>query len=82
LLGTTWLRTARSGDDVATRPFVLGAAAIRLGLTHPKSWEKGYITKGAQDTRWCHYQTLASTQKGEEPAPGDENDRSSKFGIS
>jgi hypothetical protein len=36
---------------------------------------KGYITKGALDTRWCHYQTLAPTQKGEKPAPGDENDR-------
>jgi hypothetical protein len=36
---------------------------------------KGYITKGALDTRWCHYQTLAPTQKGEKPAPADENDR-------
>jgi hypothetical protein len=42
-----------------------------------KSWElKGYIhAEGALDTRWCHYQTLAPSQKGEEPAPGDENDR-------
>jgi hypothetical protein len=36
---------------------------------------KGYITKGALDTRWCHYQTLAPTQKGEKPG-------SSKFGVS
>ena len=36
---------------------------------------KGNITKGALDTRWCHYQTLAPTQKGEKPAPEDENDR-------
>jgi hypothetical protein len=35
----------------------------------------GYITKEALDTRWCHYQTLAPTQKGEQPAPEDENDR-------
>jgi hypothetical protein len=27
------------------------------------------ITKGALDTRWCHYQTLAPAQKGEKPAP-------------
>jgi hypothetical protein len=34
------------------------------------------ITKGALVTRWCHYryQTLAPTQKGEKPAPY-ENDR-------
>jgi hypothetical protein len=29
-------------------------------------------------TRWCHYQTLAPTQKGEESAPGDENDQERK----
>jgi hypothetical protein len=45
-----------------------------------KSWYRvpvqGYITKGALDTRWCHYQTLAPTQlEGEKPAPEDENDR-------
>jgi hypothetical protein len=36
---------------------------------HSKSWERVtgylYITKGALDTRWCHYQTLAPTQEGE-----------------
>jgi hypothetical protein len=36
---------------------------------------KGYITKGALDTRWCHYQTLAPTQEGEKPAPEAKNDR-------
>jgi hypothetical protein len=43
-----------------------------------KSWEKVtglYITKGALDTRWCHYQTLAPTQEGEKPAPEEKNDR-------
>ena len=32
-----------------------------------------YITNRALDTRWCHYKTLALTQKGESSA---------KFGIS
>jgi hypothetical protein len=48
-----------------------------------KSWERvtGTCTSPTEllDTRWCHYQTLqvpvALTQKGEKPAPEDENDR-------
>jgi hypothetical protein len=36
---------------------------------------KGYITKEALDTPWCHYQTLAPTQEGEKPAPEAKNDR-------
>jgi hypothetical protein len=40
-----------------------------------KSWEKVTSPIGALDTRWCHYQTLAPTQKGEKPAPEVENDR-------
>jgi hypothetical protein len=56
----------------------LHPAASRLRFSAKDSLQvlgKGYITKGALDTRWCHYQTPTPTQKGEKPAPEDENDK-------
>jgi hypothetical protein len=50
-------------------PIIFSEKSSLLGLG------KGYITKEALDTRWCHYQTLAPIQEDEKPAPEVENDK-------
>jgi hypothetical protein len=64
------------------------SSAIGFAILSERSFlglGKGYITKEALDTPWCHYQTIAPTQEGEKPAPEAKNDREKdplKFGIS
>jgi hypothetical protein len=56
------------------------SSAIGFAILSERSFlglGKGYITKEALDTPWCHYQTLAPTQEGEKPAKYP-----LKFGIS
>jgi hypothetical protein len=83
-VGWSWLQTASLGSAelprhsrVHTRSYGC-RKSFGLGFSAKDPLQvlgKGYITKRALDTRWCHYQTLAPTQKGEKPAPEDENDR-------
>jgi hypothetical protein len=80
---STWRKTSsrfvHAHPTSHTRPT---AARKSFGFSAKDPLEvlgKGYITKGTLDTRWCHYQTLAPTQKGEKPAPGDENERKILF---
>jgi hypothetical protein len=60
-------RRALGGAQHSMVPILSERSFLGLG--------KGYITKEALDTPWCHYQTLAPPQEGEKPAPEAKNDR-------